>query len=92
MGAKGWHVSEETLPSRLREDGQSPPRGPLSLVVASAATMLHRTAWGTPYRSGEGPMHHAGGPYWHGELLRKAAEWERLARAARICAEVLPDE
>lgn len=67
------------------------PRGPLSLTVEAAARTIHRDVWGTPYRSGEGPMHHAGGPYWHDELLRRAARWERLAAAARTCAEALPD-
>jgi hypothetical protein len=37
-------------------------------------------------------MHFAGGPYWRNELLRLADKWEVMARAARRCAEVLPDE
>lgn len=67
-----------------------PPRGPLSPEVEKAARRIHRAVWGTFYKPGEGPMHYAGGPYWRNRLLKLAASWERMAAAARICAEVLP--
>lgn len=69
----------------------TPPRGPLSPEVERAARTIHREVWSEPYQVGRGPMHHAGGPYWHDELLRRADRWERMAAAARVCAEALPD-
>lgn len=72
-------------------DPKAPPRGPLPPEVEAAARVIHRDVWSGPYRPGEGPMHYAGGPYWHDELLRQADRWERMAAAARVCAEVLPD-
>lgn len=77
--------------SPLPAQSRQPPRGPLTGDVESAARIIHREVWGEPYRPGEGPMHHAGGPYWHDELLRLARKWEALATAARTCAEALPD-
>lgn len=73
------------------KDPKDPPRGPLSAEIERAARTIHRKVWTDPYRPGEGPMHHAGGPYWRNELLRLADLWERQAKAARICAEALPD-
>lgn len=67
-----------------------PPRGRLSPDVEQAAFRIHTRVWGEPYRPGEGPMHHAGGPYWREELLRLAGQWEREAACARLCAGVLP--
>lgn len=37
-------------------------------------------------------MHYAGGPYWRNALMSHADEWERMAAAARTCAEFLPSE
>ncbi len=69
---------------------KDPPRGPLTPEVEQAARLIHREVWGEPYRPGAGPMHHAGGPYWHHELLRLARRWDRMAAAARACAGELP--
>jgi hypothetical protein len=63
----------------------------LTLEVERAARTISPALWGGPYRDGEGVMHYATGPYWRNELLDKADDWERLARAARVCAEALPD-
>jgi len=63
----------------------------LAPEVEAAARSIHGVVWNAPYRPGEGPMHHATGPYWRRELLRRATRWERLAKAARICAGALPD-
>lgn len=72
--------------------GDPPPmRGELPHEVQQAAHCIHTAVWREPYRPGKGPMHYAGGPYWRNELLRQADQWERMAKAARICAEVLPD-
>jgi hypothetical protein len=68
-----------------------PLRGPLSPEVERAARTIHRAVWKQPYRAGEGPMHYAGGPYWRQYLLDQADRWEHMAKAARVCAEVLPD-
>lgn len=76
-----------TLPAHGEND---PPRGSLPRPVEDAASIIHIEVWGEPYEAGKGPMHHAGGGYWHDELLRRADRWERLAGAARVCAEVLP--
>lgn len=70
---------------------KEPPRGPLPPDVEEAARRIHHEIWNAPYRSGEGPLHHAGGPYWHDELLRRADRWERLAADARLCARFFPD-
>lgn len=71
---------------------KAPPRGPLPPDIEKAARALHNgKVWSGPYRPGEGPMHYAGGPYWHDELLRQADEWEALASAARVAAEWLPE-
>jgi hypothetical protein len=72
--------------------GTAPPRGALPLDVLNAACQVSVYVWSEPYQPGEGPMHHAGGPYWHEELLRRAAHWERLAAAARVCAGWLPTD
>lgn len=77
-------------PGGPEDDPLAPPRGPLSLEVEVAARTIHREVWGVSYRVGDGPMHHAGGGYWRAELLRLANRWERLAKAARVCAETLP--
>lgn len=69
-----------------------PLRYPLPPEVEAAARTIHRDVWREPYRRGRGPMHFAGGPYWRNELRRRADRWERLAAAARICAEALPHE
>jgi hypothetical protein len=75
-----------------RETAKPPPmRGELSPDVQAAARTVHREVWGQPYKPLEGPMHYAGGPYWRNELLRLADKWERMAVAARVCAEVLPN-
>lgn len=71
--------------------GPDPPRGLLPPEIREAARTIHREVWNSPYVEGEGPMHHAGGRYWHDQLLRQAARWEHLARAARIAATWLPD-
>lgn len=68
----------------------NPPRGTLCPRVTQAAITIHQEVWNEPYSVGSGPMHHAGGGYHRRELLRKADRWERLAAAARVCAEVLP--
>lgn len=68
------------------------PRPTLLPVVERAARVIHRAVWRTRYTPGEGPMHWATGPYWRSELLRLADRWEDRARAARVCAEALPDE
>lgn len=67
-----------------------PTRGELCPRILQAAKIVSPVLWGEAYHPGRGPMHFAGGPYWHGELHRKADQWERLAKAARIAAEVLP--
>jgi hypothetical protein len=67
-----------------------PPRGELAPEVEAAARAISHEVWGEFYRPGHGPMHHAGGGYWHAELLHRAEEWEHFARAARICADALP--
>lgn len=68
-----------------------PMRGELSPEVVKAARLIHREVWNSAYEPLHGPMHHAGGPYWREALLRQADRWERMAAAARVCAEVLPD-
>jgi hypothetical protein len=67
-----------------------PPRGPLAPDVEKAARMIHCEVWSGPYQPGRGPMHFAGGTYWHDELLRRADKWEAMAVAARVCASTLP--
>lgn len=67
-----------------------PARGELSAEVQAAARTIHREVWGESYRPLEGPMHYAGGPYWRDELRRLADKWERMAVAARVCADALP--
>lgn len=52
------------------EATRRPPRGPLTPEVEKAARLIHRAVWVTSYKPGEGPMHHAGGPYWRIRLLR----------------------
>lgn len=79
------------MPSHLTIDPKAPPRVTLPPEVENAARIIHREVWGGAYRAGEGPMHMAGGPYWHDELLRRAERWRLMADAARICAEALPD-
>jgi hypothetical protein len=74
-----------------RDFDKTPPRGPLPAHIIKAAQTVSSVVWKQPYVIGEGPMHYAGGPYWHNELLRRADAWERWAKAARLCAEVLPD-
>lgn len=69
-----------------------PPRGPLAPEVERAALRIHVAMWREPYRPGRGPMHNAGGSYWHDELLRQADRWERMAADARTCAAALPGE
>lgn len=70
---------------------KAPPRGPLPPEILRATRTIHAVVWTGPYVEGKGPMHYAGGPYWHHQLLRQADEWERLAKAARIAATWLPD-
>jgi len=67
-----------------------PLRGPFTADVEKAIRTIHGAVWGEPYRPGRGPMHFAGGGYWRHELFCQAATWERMAAAARICAEELP--
>jgi hypothetical protein len=71
-------------------DPKAPPRVLLSPEVEQAARTISQYVWGHSYRPGEGVMHFAGGPWWHDELLARAEKWERLAKAARICADALP--
>lgn len=71
---------------------REPPRGSFPPETEREINLIHLHVWGEPYKLGRGPMHHAGGSYWHNELLRLADSWERMAQAARICAEYLPDE
>ena len=67
------------------------PRGPLPPEVEIAARTISRAVWHQPYVAKEGPMHYAGGP-WHANNLRRLADhWERLAAAARVCADYLGD-
>lgn len=70
---------------------KAPPRGPLPPGVERAVRTIHAEVWNNPYTPGEGPMHWAGGTYWHRELHRLADRWERLAAAARVAAGFLPD-
>lgn len=72
-------------------DTKAPPRDAFPPNVVRSIRVIHREVWGEPYVAGEGPMHHAGGSYWQKELNRRANEWERMAQAARICAQELPD-
>lgn len=72
-------------------DPKQPPRRSLPPEVVKAAKVISQEVWNEPYREGEGVMTHAGGPFWRSELLGQADEWERMAKAARVCAEVLPD-
>jgi hypothetical protein len=65
-------------------------RRELPPAVLDAARQIHREVWGGTYREGQGPMHYASGTYWHRELHRLADRWERLAKAARVCASHLP--
>lgn len=67
-----------------------PMRGELPPEVEEAARLIHREVWKTAYSPLRGPMHFAGGHYWRDRLLSLAARWERLAKAARTCAEFLP--
>lgn len=76
---------------RQSDAAKAPPREVLTPEVERATRLIHRDVWSGPYRPGRGPMHFAGGPYWHNELLRLADKWERMAVAARVCAEALPD-
>lgn len=69
-----------------------PTRGALCPRVGQAAAIVSPVLWGEAYVEGRGPMHYAGGSYWRDELLRKADQWERMAKAARICAEVMPHD
>lgn len=71
---------------------QTGPRGKLSAEVEAAARLISRQVWRQPYLPGQGPMHHAFGPYWRRELLQRATQCEQMAEAARICARTLPDE
>lgn len=81
-GCVAWRVANES---------KEPKRGELPPNVVAAVRTIHRAVWKTPYTPGEGPMHYAGGPYWHDELLRLADRWERMAKAARVAATVLPE-
>lgn len=85
------NIMDQETSKMLHGDPREPPRGPLPPEILAAARTIHAKVWTDPYRPGEGPMHHAGGPYWRNELLRRADEWERLAAAARICATWLPE-
>lgn len=76
---------------QLHQSDPPPMRGELPHEVQKAAHYISTAVWGEPYRPGKGPMHYAAGPYWRNELLRQANQWERMAKAARVCAEVLPD-
>lgn len=77
--------------SASQSTDRQPPRGEFSPETVRAIRTIHSVVAGTPYKPGEGFMHFAGGPYWRGELLRLANQWERYAHAARVCAEELPD-
>lgn len=72
--------------------GPVPLRGELPPDVLAATKTIHRELWGEPYVPMRGIMHFAGGSYWHRALLRQADRWERMAAAARVCAEWLPKE
>jgi hypothetical protein len=85
------HDQRTPRPPRTDSDPKAPPRGKLAPEVVAAARLISPDVWAMPYRPGEGPMHMAGGPYWHIKLLALADKWERMAAAARACAEVLPD-
>jgi len=74
------------------DHGKPPTRERLAPCIITAARRIHRKVWGTPYKPGRGPMHHAGGPHWRNALLSLADEWERDAAAARIAARGLPHE
>lgn len=67
------------------------PRGPLPPDVAKAARLVSPVYWGQRYAPGGGPMHWAGGPYWGNHLRQEANRLERLAAAARVCADYLGD-
>lgn len=71
--------------------GPPPARGRLLPEVEQAARLISRDAWGSPYKPGKGVMHYGTGPAHRGDLLKKAARWEAMAEAARICARTLPD-
>lgn len=77
---------------RLGGAGDEPPRGPLPPDILKATRTVHQAAWGQSYSEGRGVMHHGGGAWHRNDLLRKAARWERLAAAARVCAEWLPGD
>jgi hypothetical protein len=68
----------------------TPLRGDLPPDVLEAAYLIHPEVWRSNYVPGRGPMHYASGT-WHSEHLRELADrWERMAAAARVCAEFLP--
>lgn len=69
----------------------SAPREDICPLAAQHAKTISREVWHQPYIPGRGPMHHAGGPYTRGELLKRAAKWERMAMSARVCARGVPD-
>jgi hypothetical protein len=78
-------------PHSDQSGSKEPPRGEFPPEVVAAIRTLHSVVWAGPYEPGSGPMHNAGGPYWRAELLRLARRWDRLADAARVCAQELPD-
>jgi hypothetical protein len=67
----------------------SRPLPPASVVPA--VRRIYRAVWKMTYEAGHGPLHYAGGSYWHDELLKQADRWERLAADARVVAQYLPD-
>ncbi len=71
-------------------DKPAPIRETLPEHLLPAARRLSRALWNTTYRPGEGPLHYAGGTYWHHELLTRADRWEALAADARALASFLP--
>jgi hypothetical protein len=67
-----------------------PPRGPVPDEALPAVRLISDMVWGARYVPGEGPVHHAGGSYWHDRLLHLADQWEKQAAAARVVAALLP--
>lgn len=73
-------------------NGPTPMRGLLPPEVERAAATISREVWGESYQPLRGVMHYGGGPAHAADLRRRADRWERLAKAARVCADFLPGE
>jgi len=73
--------------SQLRETGRH-----LNAAEQEAAALIHQRLWPVAYSYGRGPVHMARGTYWQDRLRELAAEWERLARAARLVADAMDRE